>query len=192
MEREARGDAELSRDFEAVMEAHEGALLRYATGLLRDAHAAQDVVQNVFVKLFRSRPAARGAAAYSVRAWLYRVAHNEAVDYLRHEGRLRSLHENHGREAALRKDKAGGAGGDGRMELALQCVDRLDAAEREVLLLRLQEGLSYREISRVTGRTEGNTGCLLHHAVRKVGSMVRRMDALEAGRPPPGQTLKLF
>ncbi|NLE68062.1 MAG: sigma-70 family RNA polymerase sigma factor [Lentisphaerae bacterium] len=192
MEREARGDAELSRDFEAVMEAHEGALLRYATGLLRDAHAAQDVVQNVFVKLFRSRPAARAAAAYSVRAWLYRVAHNEAVDYLRHEGRLRSLHENHGREAALRKDKAGGAGGDGRMELALQCVDRLDAAEREVLLLRLQEGLSYREISRVTGRTEGNTGCLLHHAVRKVGSMVRRMDALEAGRPPPGQTLKLF
>ena len=88
MEREARGDAELSRDFEAVMEAHEGALLRYATGLLRDAHAAQDLVQNVFVKLFRSRPAARGAAAYSVRAWLYRVAHNEAVDYLRHEGRL--------------------------------------------------------------------------------------------------------
>ena len=130
MEREARGDAELSRDFEAVMEAHEGALLRYATGLLRDAHAAQDVVQNVFVKLFRSRPAARGVAAYSVRAWLYRVAHNEAVDYLRHEGRLRAMHENHGREVALRKDKAGGAGGDGRMELALQCVDRLDAAER--------------------------------------------------------------
>ena len=122
----------------------------------------------------------------AVRAWLYRVTHNEAVDYLRHERRLRVLHEGQGQEAELRREKVDGKEGDGktaRLELVLQCVDRLDAAEREVLLLRLQEGLSYEAISRVTGRTEGNIGCLLHHAVRKVGAMVRRMDGQDQIRP---------
>jgi hypothetical protein len=41
------------------------------------------------------------------------------------------------------------------------------------LLLRMQEQLSYAEISEVTGRTEGNVGCILHNAVRKLAKLVK-------------------
>lgn len=190
MERETSDNTEPRCDFEAVMAAHEGALLRYATGLLRDAHAAQDVVQNAFIKLFRRQPQAGGVALAAVRAWLFRVTHNEAIDYLRHKKRVLVLHEGHGQEEALRNEYGSGKEGTekaARMELVLQCVDQLDVAEREVLLLRLQEGLSYEAISRVTGRTEGNIGCLLHHAVRKTGKMVRQMDE----QVVPGRTRPL-
>jgi len=60
-----------------------------------------------------------------------------------------------------------------QMNLVLANLRKLDLAERQVVLLRLQEGLSYKEISRITGRTEGNVGCLLHHAVKKLSQCVK-------------------
>ncbi len=163
---------------EAVMEAYESALLRYTSGLLRNWHAAQDVVQNVFIKFLRH------ADVYSLpperlRSWFFRVAHNEAVDYIRRETRLRRLHESQSLEEEAQQRDAAEDKAAAQMELISDAISHLDAPEREVLLLRLQEGLSYREISRATGRSEGNVGCLLHHAVRKLAVMVKQSSAAE-------------
>jgi RNA polymerase sigma-70 factor (ECF subfamily) len=71
------------------------------------------------------------------------------------------------------------------MEVVMGAVGRLPEAERQVVLLRLQEGLSYQEISRITGRSEGNVGCLLHHAVRKLGKWVKPTSAVQNGGDRP-------
>ena len=52
--------------------------------------------------------------------------------------------------------------------MVLTELRRLHEREQQVVLLRLQEGLSYKEIAEVTGRTEGNVGNILHHAVKKL------------------------
>jgi len=156
---------------ESIVTAHEGALLRYATGILNDSHAAQDVVQNTFIKLFKLwKPGAKPSD--SLRAWLYRVTHNEAVDYIRRQQRINLLHSRHAEEAAAASDPRPGMAE--KMELVMAGIRRLDAPEQQVLLLRLQEGLSYQEISKVTGRSEGNVGCILHHAVKKLGRIVSK------------------
>lgn len=159
------------QEMETVINTHESALLRYAGGLLHDSHAAQDVVQNAFIKLFRKWEAGMKPTPM-LKAWLFRVVHNEAVDHLRREKRLGHLHEQHAMEnlsASHSNDSA-----RDRIEKILAAVKRLDPAEQQVVLLRLQEGLSYREISQITGRTEGNIGCMLHNAIKKLGEWVKK------------------
>lgn len=169
----APGNCELT--MEAVVAQHETALLRYAARILNNPAAAQDVVQNVFIKLFRVRQAGSDPSA-KLKAWLYRVTHNEAVDHIRRESRLRMLHARHAEEKA--EDCPDGQGcaasADERKAMVLQSLRRLHPREQQVVLLRLDEGLSYKEISEITGRSEGNVGNILHHAVRKLSLQLKR------------------
>lgn len=162
-------------DIEAVMTAHETALLRYATRLVRNPTLAQDVVQDTFIRFVRTwRDGAHPAEALG--PWLYRVTHNVAVDYLRRENRLRFLHDRHARE---REDVA--PAGQRRqleraeaLEAARNGLRTLDPAEQQVAVLRFQEGRSYKEIGEITGRSEGNVGCLLHHAVKNLAAHLKK------------------
>jgi RNA polymerase sigma-70 factor (ECF subfamily) len=170
------------QEMEHLIATHESCLLRYAIGIVGDPHTAQDVVQNVFIKLFKQwQPGMRPTA--TIRPWLYRVTHNEAIDHLRREKRRMFLHARQA-ESGAEVDSSGGTD-DGRMEAVLGAVGRLPEAERQVVLLRLQEGLSYQDISRITGRSEGNVGCLLHHAVRKLGQWVKPSGAVQKGGDRP-------
>jgi RNA polymerase sigma-70 factor (ECF subfamily) len=139
--------------------------------------AAQDVVQNAFIKLFKNwepgmKPSAR------VKGWLYRVTHNEAVDLIRKESRRRALHERHAEEQDACPDGRNCAMSEQeRRALVLTHLGKLDEREQQVVLLRLEEGLSYKEISEATGRTVGNVGNILHHAVRKLSKSLRAAGA---------------
>ncbi len=172
------GDPGGDRDFEAIVAAHEPALLRYAARLLQNPQAAEDVVQDTFLKLVEQwRHGTRPGE--NLRPWLYRVAHNAAVDYIRRESRLRRLHE---RSAAdgVRPGPNGPATGDG-LPLVLEQLRALNDPERQVLLLRLQEGLSYREIALATGRPEGTVGWMLNQAVKKISARLKEAGLIAGG-----------
>ncbi|MDA0323476.1 MAG: RNA polymerase sigma factor [Verrucomicrobia bacterium] len=157
-----------------IVAEHETALLRYATRLVNDPHTAQDVVQKTFIKLFEKWRDKGYPEMKNIRAWLYRVTHNGAIDHIRHESRLNTLHERHTEEAAcadghhcptpVLKD---------RKEEVLFHLKQLDESEQQVVLLRMEQGLSYQEIAHVTGRSVGNVGCVLHHAVKKLATRVQ-------------------
>ncbi len=155
------------------MAEYEAGLLRYATRIVGDTHHAQDVVQMVFVKLFRSwkkgtQPTER------LKPWLYRVTHNQAVDTIRRESRLHLLHTRHAEESDSCPDGHNcPAAATEKVQLVMEHVHGLQPAERQVLLLRLEEGLSYKQIAAVTGRSQGNIGCLLHHAVKKLTTKLK-------------------
>jgi RNA polymerase sigma-70 factor (ECF subfamily) len=164
---------------ETVMAKYESALLRYATRILRDPAAAQDVVQDTFIR-FNRQGRNGGRPPDQVRAWLYRVTHNGAVDHIRRESRLRVLHEKQAAEVdkAAPPPQGQALDRDARMDLVLTAVGRLKPAEQQVVILRLQEGLSYKEIATVTKRSEGNVGCILHHAVRKVSGSLKKAGVI--------------
>ena len=165
---------------DAVVRAHEAALLRYAARLLNNAGAAEDVVQTAFIRLHAHWHESRAWADDHLRNWLFKTTHNAAVDYIRSEERRRKLHEAHAEEAAQEapSEQAAQVDGDEKMRLALENMSALDDAEREVLILRLQEGLSYKQIAKVTGRSEGNVGCLLHFAVKKLSMRLKKAGAI--------------
>ncbi len=163
----------VSRLIRDIMTQYETPLLRYAARLVNDVSLAQDVVQETLIRLHRHLDGG-GIMPENLKSWLYRVAHNQAVDLIRREQRLRLLHENEAEArtaSAPRVDEA--AEREEAMERVIEEIQKLSDKERQVVLLRLQEGMSYRDISQVTGETEGNIGYLLHHAVRKLGARLR-------------------
>jgi len=174
----AFGGEDAARRMETIVSQYETALLRYAGRILNNPLAAQDVVQNVFIKLFRSLGAGAGPIA-ELKAWLYRVTHNEAVDHVRREARLRLLHSKYESEtqAECRDGRHCSATVNAeRRQLVLEQLRRLSDREQQIVLLRLEEGLSYGEIAAVTGRTEGNVGNILHHAVKKLSARLKKAE----------------
>ena len=175
------GNQDRVLQMEAIVAEYEIGLLRYATRILRDATTAEDVVQNAFIKLSRlwetgTRPTDK------LKGWLYRVTHNEAVDYIRRESRLRVLHDKDAEENEKHcpDGRHCPAAGDERHTQVLGHLDKLKPREQQVVLLRLEEGLSYKEISEIMGRSVGNIGNILHHAVKKLSDILKREGIIEA------------
>ena len=165
------------KTMEEIMTQYQAALLRYATRVLNNADAAQDVVQDTFIRFHGnwSRITQRGLP---VKGWLFRTAHNAAVDLIRKESRLRFLHERKWKqdeetsasfEAEERRRER-----EERHSLVMQHLEALRPKEREVLVLRLQEEMSYKEIADVINRSEGYVGSLIHSATKKLTQSLRR------------------
>jgi len=167
---------------ESIVSEHETALLRYAARLVNSPATAQDVVQNVFIKLFKNWDG-HSQPSDKLKSWLFRVTHNEAVDLIRHESRLQVLHQKH---AEARQDDVCVDGHncppchEARRAAVLGHLKRLHPREQQIVLLRLEQGLSYREIADITGRSEGNVGNILHHAVRKLSTVLQQEGVIQS------------
>ena len=170
--------------FEAVVARYEAQLLRYAVRLMFDHNAAQDVVQDTFIKLLRHWKGAMEPCAH-LSNWLYRVAHNRAVDSLRRESRRSLLHR---RQAAEELDHTPPDRGEGfrisaAAEKASEALLILNHREQQLVILKVYEEKSYREISEITGLTVGNVGYILHHAMKKMARHLRTQSDAEAKQP---------
>lgn len=171
---------EVTGEIETVIAAHETPLLRYAARLLNNADLAQDVVQTAFLRLCDAWAESREWTESHLRAWLYRTTHNAALDLIRKEERLKKLHAAHAEDCPVddppRQDEALELAD--RQKLALDALAGMDEAEREVLILRLQQGLSYMQIAAITGRSEGNVGCLISNASKELARRLRKTGAV--------------
>ena len=151
----------------ALFEAEEGALLRYALGLVGRRAIAEELVQDAFLRLHQV-----WSQVENPRAWLYRSLRNLALNHLR----------DHPPEAAL--DSDGDAAPDGAPDVtagrleAIGMVETLLAemndADRALVLMKYREDLKYHEISRRTGMAVGTVGYKLHHLLRELGDALRR------------------
>lgn len=163
---------------EGAMEIYQASLLRYATRVLNNEDAAQDVVQETFIRLNANleKIAQRGVP---LKGWLFRTTHNAAVDYIRKESRRRLLHERQSKQSDLfRSDPEAQTERDERQALVMRHLNALKTKEREVLVLRLQEGMSYREIAAVLKRSEGYVGTLIHTATKKLSQRLQLAGAV--------------
>jgi RNA polymerase sigma factor (sigma-70 family) len=144
---------------EAAVERFEAPLSRYASRIVRDNDRARDVVQDTFLRLCRQD---RRALDDDLASWLFTVCRNRAVDLVR---------KDHGEEPLSGEDTPempaapASAGMDADLTLALA---RLSANQQEVIRLKFQQGLKYREIAAVTGLSVSNVGFLIHTGLKKL------------------------
>lgn len=165
----------VSMDLEGIMEQYQATLLRYTTRVLNNEDAAQDVVQETFIRLHENREKVLKRRV-PIKGWLFRTAHNAAVDFIRKESRLRSLHERQSKQDDCdpRGNEEDRRDREERHALVLQHLGALRPKEREVLVLRLQEEMSYKEIAGVIKRSEGYVGSLIHSATKKLTRSLRQ------------------
>jgi len=158
-----------------AVDAYEGVLLGYAQGMLGDLETARDVVQDCFLRLHREL---RKGVPENVKAWLFRVCRNRAIDLLRKESRLSVV------EADLleqfqdesERNPAARAVARETHQRALELLERLPANQREVIRLKFQGDLSYKEISAVTNLSVGNVGYLLHHGLKNLRDLMHESE----------------
>ncbi len=153
---------------------YEARLIRYASHLVRDMDLARDVVQDTFLAYCR---ADERSLADREAAWLFTVCRNRALDVLRRERPMDSLDST----AAQNLTTPGPAPSDlaeirDDHRRALVCLRELPPNQQEVLRLKLQGELSYREISQITGLSESNVGYLIHIAIHTVRDRLRAAD----------------
>jgi RNA polymerase sigma factor (sigma-70 family) len=159
---------------EELFSALESPLLSYALRLLGERAAAEDVVQEAFMKLH-----AQFAEVREPRRWLYRTVHNLALNQRRQSGKIVALPEAAEGEGAadtadpepLPDEQIVRWEGIGLVRLSL---GTLDERSREVIRLKFNEDLSYKEISERTGLAPGHVGYLLHHALKAIAAELAR------------------
>lgn len=167
--------------FSALIDRHQADLLRTAHALLGDGHAAQDAVQEGFLRLSRDAEAlvAKWRAGASLGGWLCTVVRNWCIDHLRRKqaAPMSQLTEHLAESAAAPAALVADADAGQALWLA---VDTLPQLERAAVVLRYRDGLSYQDIAERLDKSATHVGVLLHQALGRL----RNCDALRAGVLP--------
>lgn len=153
----------------------EGPLVRYAQRITGDLEIARDVVQETFLRLWREDTAELDGR---LPQWLFTVCRNYALDVRRKETRMTTLaepiaadtftNETPPDELAEQRDTA---------KEVFAWLDRLPANQQEVIRLKFQNGLKYKQIAEITGLTATNVGFLIHKGMKALRERAARFLA---------------
>ncbi|MDP2578146.1 MAG: sigma-70 family RNA polymerase sigma factor [Gemmatimonadota bacterium] len=165
--RAQRGDATA---FERLYQEHHTRIYALCLRMMRDADLAEELTQDVFVRLYERLSSFRGASSFAT--WLHRLAVNVVLNHLR-SGRRRAGHEQKMYDAARYKTAVKDAMPETRMTLET-AIAELPPGAREVLVLHDIEGYRYREIAEVTGTAVGTVKSQLHRARKLLREVLER------------------
>lgn len=166
--------------YRGLVEKYQGRVYAMVYGMVRNREDARDITQEAFVKAYRNLETFRLEAGFYT--WLYRIAMNLAIDFVR----KRKRRETNGfDEGIASRDDDGGIAeihhedGPGRalerkqlMTRIMGAMEKLPEDQREVILLRELEHLSYKEISDVMGIPEGTVMSRLFYARKKLQKLL--------------------
>ncbi len=162
------------RDFLALVEANRERILRLCRVYAGGPADEEDLYQEILVQIWRSLPALREHQYAST--WLYRVAVNTAVSYIRKQKperkavavgdeQLQQLAE---QESNIQSSENGAA----RVEELYEALGKLNKIEKAMVTLFLED-LSYEEIAEVLGLSPGNVGVMLHRVKKKLSELMK-------------------
>ena len=182
-------------DLEAVIDAYETPLLRYVRHLIGPGprsrpgtggacafDEAEDVVQETFLRLHRYVQKRGAGEVRDLARFLFRVAHNAAMDALRRKATREKARDGKLREAARAAALEDGNSPEGlaamvrraACERAVEELGKLPPQQRQVLLLRIVQEMTMRDIAHVTGMSLGNVAYQMNRALAE---LARRLKA---------------
>ncbi len=171
--------------FARLLAEHQTPLLRYVRRLLNSADDAEDVVQDAFLKLHRQLHADGKASVANGSAWLYRVAHNRAMD-LRRKRKRRAEHQQPVADLRTRReadradaaDPADVAAERDHVQAALDELDHLPGQQQQIVRLKVMQGLTLREIADVMDMPLANVHYRLTKALGELAGRLKERRAI--------------
>lgn len=135
---------------------------------------ADDVLQNTFLKAWKSLPQFEGKAKLST--WLYRIAINESLDFLRRQHSVARCSVEGDMSVASQLMSDDYFDGDKGQALLQEAIASLPDVQRTVFTLRYYDSMKYSEISEVLGTSEGGLKASYHVAVQKIRDYLKRFE----------------
>ena len=159
--------------FDQALERYERPLVSYARSITGDLESARDAVQETFLRLSRQDIA---ALEPRLAPWLFFVCRNCALDHRRKVVRFADgmVEDNVPDSGPSPSEQASSA------EDAIQLrslVERLPAQQQELVKLKFEAGLSYREIGEATRMSVSNVGVQLHNAIQTLRQQWNRANS---------------
>ena len=160
--------------FQRLIELYQDKVYNTCLGFVRNESDADDLTQEVFIEVFLKINTFRGDA--SISTWLYRIAVNKSLEFIRKQKRkkrfgfLKSLFENEDMpDTGLKNNNHPGIQLEMKelAETLFEALDKLPVNQKTAFTLHKIEGLSYKEISKVMGKSNSSIESILHRA--KVG-----------------------
>ncbi|MBA3698988.1 MAG: sigma-70 family RNA polymerase sigma factor [Planctomycetes bacterium] len=157
---------------EASVARFERPLIAYARRILGDDDEARDVVQDTFLRLCRQP---RGEVEHRLVEWLFTVLRHVAIDRLRKERPMSTIADHDLTEAApapsARMEQQEESSG------LLGALATLPRNQQDCIRLKFQQGMSYQQISGVTGLSVGNVGFLIHTGIKTLRARLAPLTA---------------
>lgn len=135
---------------------------------------ADDVLQNTFLKAWKSLPTFQGKAKLST--WLYRIAINESLDFLRRQKTATLSSADADLSVANRLLSDDYFDGDKSQAVLQEAIATLPDVQRTVFTLRYYDEMKYSEMSEILGTSEGSLKASYHIAVQKITDYVKRYE----------------
>jgi RNA polymerase sigma-70 factor, ECF subfamily len=164
-----------------IIERYQGKLFAYLYRLVGNRDEAEDLLQDVFIKAYRNLQSYDLERKFS--SWIYRIAHNEAVNYIKRKSLKRFISWE---DISSTKDKLESSNTEDGAEDAWirketndevdQAINRLPIKYKQVLLLRYFSEKSYEEISEILVKPVNTVGTLINRAKKKLSE---EMDKLK-------------
>ncbi len=161
--------------YKYIIDRYESKLLRYIQRVIFvSKEDAEDILQEVFIKAYRNLNGYD--SKYSFSSWIYRIAHNEAISFLRKKKKV--IEGNGDIEIFERISSGEDIEDDFISELKRKEVrgllSKLDPKYREVLILRYFEDMEYNEISDILHTSIGNVSSLINRGKSKFKMLIER------------------
>jgi len=149
--------------FAQLYETNFDKIYRYVTLRIGNRTEAEDVTQQVFLNALRSISSFKWKGT-PFSAWLFRIAHNQVVDYLRKKTKQATVFLD---ESLVSSDSNPQLIAERKLDIEqlLSATGHLTEAQREVISLRFAGELSIAQVARVMGKSQGAVKALQHSAV---------------------------
>lgn len=181
--------------YRQIVRCYERPVMSLIVRMVRDPVVAEDLAQETFIKAFRHL--ARYDPSRKLASWLFKIAHNTTLDYLRRK-QLDTVPleaEGDGGEETWEVLAASETlSPDRRMQSTEllagleQALSRLKPNYREILLLRFREGLAYHEIVEIIGQPMGTVKIQLHRARKQLAKELEAMGLAPSSSKVPSST----
>lgn len=182
-----RAQASDEAAFREIVQRYQAKVLSIVRRIVRHSNDAEDIAQQVFASVYFALPAFDHRCSFY--AWLYKIAVNEAYEYLRRK-KVRPLvydcdfREPDSRPAARDTAQAPIDAGVAERDLVVRLLGHLSEDERTLLLLREVEGYSIEELASAAGLNPNTVKVRLFRARRKLVDVAARKYGI-AGRAAP-------
>jgi RNA polymerase sigma-70 factor (ECF subfamily) len=171
------------RAFERFVTRYQNRIYNFITGYIGDRYAAEDLTQEVFLRVYGSSQRFRPVSKVST--WVFRIAYNLCMNEIRRRIRARDFHKNY---RQWNEDFAVPSGSDPIERLEIEkilntALGDLPERQRAALLLRVNEGLSYAEIGSVLSVSIPSVESLLFRARQSLKRKLDRRDKADSEVP---------
>ncbi len=158
--------------FREIFEANSKRIYRLCYSYTADSDAANDLLQETFLKVWQNLDKFRNQAMIST--WIYRIAVNTCLTYLKSEKRQAKeeltpfIEDNEKEEISEKKEE---------VDLLYQCIAKLEESERILITMVLDE-LPYPEIAEISGISEGNLRVKIYRIKQKLTELYNHYEKL--------------